>query len=176
MALGKKGRPRKLPNLKELLIKSIPTSEIFNEEEKKMYDSLINIYLQDFDEDQLTANDLDDLMLIAMNRVLEFRLLKLGKDSSISQLDSSAAIERLRKQTDKLKESLATRRRDRIDPKKFSGFSIVDLAAAFDSEHRNKLLKRDEEMAEEEYEAMQASDSVGNRLDEDVIIEGAEDE
>jgi hypothetical protein len=176
MAPRKRGRPSKLPNLKDLLAKSIPTSEIFNEDEKKMYDSLINIYLQDFDEDQLTANDMDDIMLIAMNRVLEFRLLKLGKDSGISQLDSSAAIERLRKQTDKLKESLATRRRDRIDPKKFSGFSIVDLAAAFDSEHRNKLLKRDEEMEEEEDGVVQAGDSVGNRLDEDVIIEGVEDE
>ena len=31
-------------------------------------------------------------------------------------------------------------------------------------------------MVEEESEAMQASDSIGNRLDEDVIIEGAEEE
>jgi len=172
MSFGKpkRGRPKNLPSLKDLLAQSIPTSEIFNEDEKKMYDSLINIYLQDFDEDQLTANDMDDIMSIAMNRVLEIRLLKDGKNNATSQLDNSAAIERLRKQTDKLKENLASRRRDRIDPKKYVGLSIIDLAASFDSDRKHKLLKRDEEFVEEENELMQSDLMVGNKDDEDTFI------
>lgn len=167
---AKRGRPKNLPSLKDLLSQSIPAADIFEEDEKKMYDGLMNVYLQDFDEDQLTANDMDDIMSIAMNRVLEIRLLKSGKGNATNQLDSSAAIERLRKQTDKLKENLATRRRDRIDPKKYTGLSIIDLAAAFDAERKHKLLKRDEEFMEEDEEVMKSDLLVGNRNDEDAFV------
>ena len=141
-----------------------------------MYEGLIGIYLQDFDEDQLTANDMDDILSIAMNRVLEFRLLKSSKDDATAHIDASSAIEKLRKQTDKLKENLANRRKDRVDPKKFSGFSIVDLAVAFDVERKNKLLLRDDDLMEEENEKVVQSDlTVGNRNDEDAYIASEEE-
>ena len=79
-----------------MLSEFIPAAEIFEENEKKMYEGLVAIYLKDFDEDQLTANDMDDIISIAMNRVLEFRLLKSSKGNADKHMDASASIERLK--------------------------------------------------------------------------------
>ena len=46
--------------------------------------------------------------------------------------------------------SLASRRMDRIDTKQKAGFSIVDLAAAFDEEKRSVLDERVKKLEEEE--------------------------
>jgi len=173
--MAKRGRPKKPPKFKEILESLIPSDDIFEPEEKKMYDGLISVYLQDFDEEQLTANDMDDIMSIAMNRVLEIRLLKAGKGSTIAHIDSSAAIEKLRKQTEKLKENLASRRKDRIDPKKYSGFSIVDLAVAFDSEKKDALLERTSAFKVEEDEVSGSDMLIGNKSDEDADVITEED-
>jgi len=164
------GRPRNTPSYKELLSEFIPAAEIFEENEKKMYEGLVAIYLKDFDEDQLTANDMDDIISIAMNRVLEFRLLKGSKGNSDKHMDASASIERLRKQTDKLKENLASRRKDRIDPRKYSGFSIVDLAVGFDTDKKKEIYDKAESFRSEEYEVLKSDLLVGNKDDEDADI------
>lgn len=166
------GRPKNPPEIKAVLSDIIPVAEIFNESEKIIYDNLVAIYLKDFDEDQLTANDMDDIMSMAMNRVLEFRLLKASKGNTDMQLDVSAAVERLRKQTEKLKDNLAARRRDRVDPRKFSGLSIVDLAAAFDDNKKQELLERTTGMKKEELEILYSNKEllVGNRLDQDADV------
>jgi hypothetical protein len=165
--MAKRGRPKKIPNLKEMLKQYIPTNDIFTPDEAVMYEGLIGVYLNDFDEDQLTANDMDDIMSIAMNRVLEIRLLKGSKENNIEQIASSAAIEKLRKQTDKLKESLASRRRDRIDPKKYNGLSIVDLAVSFDDNRKHQLMDKSFKLKKEEDEIRKSNLLVGNRNDED---------
>jgi hypothetical protein len=166
------GRPKNPPEIKAMLSDNIPISDIFDEMEKKIYDNLVAVYLKDFDEDQLTANDMDDIMSMAMNRVLEFRLLKASKGNTSMQLDVSAAVERLRKQTEKLKDNLAARRRDRVDPRKLSGLSIVDLAAAFDDNKKQDLLERATGMKQEELEILEANREtlIGNRSDEDAMI------
>jgi len=168
--MAKKGRPKKIPSLKELLSRYIPTSEIFTPDENMMYEGLVGVYLADFDEDQLTANDMDDILSIAMNRVLEIRLLKASRDDSNKQMDSSSAIEKLRRQTDKLKESLASRRRDRIDPKKYAGLSIVDLAVAFDSDRKRQLMNKSVELRDEEEEIKNSKLLIGNRYDSDAKV------
>jgi len=168
--MAKKGRPKKIPNLKELLSQYIPTADIFTEDEAKMYEGLVGIYLNDFEEDQLTANDMDDIMSIAMNRVLEIRLLKASKDNTTMQIDASASIEKLRKQTDKLKESLASRRKDRLDPKKYSGFSIVDLALAFDLDKKSELMTRINSMKDEEDVIASSELLIGNSRDQDAEV------
>ena len=170
MVRGKRGRPKKPPKFKELLNKYIPTSEIFAEDELKMFEGLVGIYLKDFDEAQLTANDIDDIFSIAMNRVLEIRLLKSSKGHTDDLVDVSAAIEKLRKQTEKLKESLAARRRDRIDPKKYSGFSIVDLAVSYDLDKKRENMERALKMQEEEKELLDSELLIGNRDDADASI------
>jgi hypothetical protein len=165
-----RGRPPKAPDFRTMLADSVPSADIFDEGEKKMYENLVNIYLKDFDEDQLTANDMDDIMSISMNRVLEFRLLKASKKDPSKQIDASTAIERLRKQTDKLKESLGSRRKDRIDPRKFSGFSIVDLAVNFDAEKKKALYGRDTSYRSEEDTLSNSDLMVGNKDDEDAGV------
>jgi len=137
-----RGRPKNPPKFKELMEELMYTTDIFEPEELEMFKGLSNIYLKDFDEEHLTANDMDDILTMAVNKVLEMRLLKASKGHTDMQIDTSVAIERLRKATEKLKENLATRRRDRIDPKKFGGFSIVDIAVAYDMEKKKKLMEK----------------------------------
>mgnify|MGYP006279955061 CR=1 FL=1 len=167
-----RGRPKKAPKVKDLLYKYIPAADIFvDDQEKDMYDGLVKVYLQDFDEEQLTANDMDDIMSIAMNRVLELRLLKASKETD-KQLETSSAIEKLRKQTDKLKDNLANRRKDRIDPKKYTGLSIVDLAVNFDMEKQREKYEAIEKLRQEEEEVVKSPLLKGNRDDEDARYEG----
>lgn len=175
MIKKKMGRPKKPPKFKELLQQLIPAADIFTEQELPMYNGLVGVYLKDFDESQLTANDIDDIMSISMNRVLEIRLLKASKNNPDMQIDASIAIERLRKQTEKLKDNLAARRKDRIDPKKYSGFSIVDLAVAFDMEKKQEALERINRFKVEEDEAMESELLIGNRNDEDAEFIDEED-
>jgi len=173
---GPGGRPKNPPKFKELLSKYIPTDDIFDKDEKKMYDGLVGVYMKDFDESQLTANDIDDILSIAMNRVLEIRLLKVSKNDANRQIDVSKSIDNLRKQTDKLKDNLAARRKDRIDPKKFSGFSIIDLALNFDEKQKNALVEKVFSLDKEEQEVLKSPLLVGNQDDEDALIFSNEDE
>jgi len=172
-----RGRPKNPPKFRELMDDLIPAEAIFEEEEVKMYKGLISIYLKDFDEENLTANDMDDLMGIALNKVLEMRLLKNSKGAQTDKLlDASASIEKIRKQTEKLKENLATRRKDRIDPKKFSGFSIVDLAVAYDMEKKREMMEKAIKFNKEEEKVLESELLIGNSNDPDVESVESEDE
>ncbi len=167
------GRPKNPPKAKEMLKEIIPIDDIFKEDEKRIYESLVDIYLKDFDKDDLTSSDMDDVMSLAMNRVLEIRLLKTGKNSTDKQIDASTAIEKLRKQTDKIKDNLLSRRKDRVNPHEYKGFSIVDLAVAFEQEKKKELLKKVAFNKEEEDEASKIFDKFeGNRYDLDVLVKG----
>lgn len=167
----KRGRPKNPPKVKEILNELIPTTDIFKEDEIEMYQGLVSLYLKDFDESELKANDLDDIISIAMNRVLEIRLLKSSKNNSDMQLDSSKAIDQLRKQTEKLKDNLAARRKDRIDPKKYSGFSIVDLAISFDRDKRQKMMDKSLEFSKEDQKFSKSKLLIGNSEDIDARLD-----
>jgi hypothetical protein len=155
-----------LTKLKDIL----PIDDFFHEDEIPVFFQIIDFYLQDFDEDDLTANDIDDLLNIAQTRVLEIRLLKHGKAKPAAQLDISQAIERLRKQTEKAKENLLVRRKDRLSGKDASSFTIVDLVASYENERKLKLSKELSRMQEEEDEALSKHDRDGNRTDPDAKI------
>lgn len=167
--MAKVGRPKNTPSHREVLKDILPIEDIFEPDEVKMYESLVDIYLQDFAEGDLTSSDMDDIMSMAMNRVLELRLLKSSKGNANKHLDVSTAIEKLRKQTEKIKENLSSRRRDRINPNEFKGFSIVDLAVAFDSDRKNALEEKTKALKLEEKEIKESRDDyVGNRYDIEV--------
>lgn len=167
------GRPKNPPTAREMLKEVIPIDDIFAADEKKIYESLVDIYLKDFEKDDLTSSDMDDVMSLAMNRVLEIRLLKTGKLSTDKQIDASAAIEKLRKQNDKIKDNLLSRRKDRINPHEYKGFSIVDLAVAFEQKKKKELLKKVALNKEEEDEDSKQFDKFeGNRYDLDVLVKG----
>ena len=109
---------------------------------------------------------MDDIMNIAMNKVLALRLLKESKNDTDRQIDIAATLEKLDKRNEKIKESLSTRRRDRINPNELKGFSIVDLAVAYDQDvqniHSDKLekLRKEEKVMKKKRE-----DYEGNRFD-----------
>lgn len=169
------GRPKAPPKPQELLKEVIPINDIFEEDEQKIYHSLVDIYLNDFDKDDLTSSDMDDVMSLATNKVLEIRLLRSSKGNSDKQLDISNAIEKLRKQTEKIKDNLSSRRKDRINPHEHKGFSIIDLAVAFEHEKKRKLAERVKENKAEELESMKEyKEFEGNRFDIDVKIKDEE--
>jgi hypothetical protein len=172
------GRPKNPPSSKKMLKEVLPLSEIFDEAELKMYNDLVDVYLADFDAEDLTSSDMDDILDLAKNRVLEFRLLKGSKDNTDRQLDIAASVEKLSKKNEKIKESLSTRRKDRINPNEFKGFSIVDLAIAYDYDKKVKLKNRVDRLKQEEKELLEKKrrDYVGNRRDADVREHDNEDD
>jgi len=163
------GRPKNPPTPKKMLKEVLPIDLIFEEDEVELYNQLVGVYLEDFDADDLTSSDMDDILDLAKNRVLEFRLLKGSKGNVEVQLDTAAAIEKLGKKNEKIKESLSTRRKDRVNPNEFKGFSIVDLAVAFNNEKRVALKEKVDKLKQEEQEMLkQREEYSGNRYDADV--------
>ena len=70
---------------------------------------------------------------------------------------------------EKIKESLSSRRKDRVNPNELKGFSIVDLAVAFDNDKKLKLKEKVDKLKEEEREMIEKrKDYDGNRYDIDV--------
>lgn len=165
------GRPKSPPKIKEMLTEILPVLEIFEEKEVATYKQLVEVYMGDFDKDDLTSSDMDDIMDLAKSRILEFRLLKIAKEKPEAVLDISAALEKLRKENQKIKESLSSRRKDRHNPNEYKGFSIVDLAVAFDDQKKLELDEKLKKFAAKEKEITEKrKDYHGNRYDTDVKI------
>jgi len=110
--------------------------------EQEVYYNYINLILRDFDAEELTSSDIDDVITLALNRVIEYRLLKESATSPIKLLEAAPTIERFRKFSDKIKTNLASRRVDRIDVKNRPSFSIVDLASEIDDSDKANFEKR----------------------------------
>lgn len=171
------GRKKNPPKPTKLIKEIIPINEIFSDDEASLYHDLVDVYMADFDKDDLTSGDVDDIMDLAKNRVLEFRLLKTAKDDVDRQVDISAAIEKIKKENKTLKENLSTRRKDRINPNEFKGFSIVDLAVAFDNNKKVELTEKALRNRKAEREAEEKrKDYTGNRYDTDVGSDGKKDD
>jgi len=170
------GRPKNPPKPTKLLKEILPVEEIFTSDEVSLYKELVDVYMADFDRDDLTSSDTDDIMDLAKNRVLEFRLLKDSRDNPDRMLDVAATVEKIKKENKTLKENLSTRRKDRINPNEFKGFSIVDLAVAFDEQRKEKLAKQIRHNRKEEAEIVESrADYLGNRYDADAKQLGHED-
>ena len=161
------GRPKSAPRPRELLTEVIPIADMFDEDELVIYHSLIDIYLKDFDEDDLTSSDIDDIMTLVTNKIIEIRLMKQSKDDADSHLNYSNSMEKLRKQSDKIKDNLASRRKDRIDPNEFKGFSIVDLAVSFDDAKKAQLEQKARDMKTSQNELLEALEANSSKDDID---------
>jgi hypothetical protein len=170
------GRLKNPPKPIKLVKDLIPIDEIFNEAEASIYHDFVDVYLADFDREDLTSGDMDDIMDLAKNRVLEFRLLKTSKDDVDRQVDISATLEKIRKENKVLKENLATRRKDRINPNELKGFSIIDLAVAFDESKKQKLQEQIRKNIMEEKVILESrKEYLGNRYDVDTEINEGDD-
>jgi len=117
-------------------------------DEEELFFTIVKQFVSDFPSGELTASDLDDVANLALNRILELRLLKTAKKSPKMILDAAATIEKFRKNSEKLKMGLANRRSDRVDTKNKQSFSIVDVAVAYDSAKKKELQDKVEELAE----------------------------
>jgi hypothetical protein len=162
------GRPKKIPKPSDLIRDHLPVEDIFDEKELEIYNKLVDIYLKDFEDEDLNSNDMDDIINLALNRVMEFRLLKESKGSASEHINVSASIEKLRKHNAVIKDNLFARRKDRIDPNKYKGYSIIDLVASFDEERAKQLNAREAKLQEEEKEILKKrKDYKGNKDDKD---------
>ena len=169
------GKPKR-PVIKKLIKDILPTQDIFTPVEASLYEDYIDAYLSDFEADELISSDMDDIMNIAMNKVLAVRLLKESRDDVDRQLDIAATLEKLDKRNEKLKESLSTRRRDRINPNELKGFSIVDLCVAHDQDIEAKHAIKLEKLRIEEKEIMKQREGyTGNRYDVEDNLRGDDD-
>ena len=117
--------------------KMMPARDVLaNRKEQEIYYNYIKLILEDFDSDDLTASDLDDIITLALNRVIEYRLLSVSSTNPKLVLDIGPTVEKFRKFSEKIKSGLASRRVDRIDVKHKPAFSIVNLAAHLDEQEK----------------------------------------
>ena len=72
--MAKPGRPKNPPSPKKMLKEIIPIEEIFEEDEVALYNDYVSAYLADFDVEDLTASDMDDIFDLAKNKVIEFMI------------------------------------------------------------------------------------------------------
>ncbi len=165
--MAKPGRPKK-PKIKKLIKDILPVDTLFTKDESSMYDDYLAAYMADFDTEELISSDMDDIMNLAMNKVLAYRLLKESKGNIDSQLDVASALEKLDKRNDKIKEGLSTRRKDRIDPNKLKGFSIIDLAVAYDQDVKRDQVEKLRKLRAEEKDLLKKRERYsGNKNDID---------
>jgi hypothetical protein len=136
-------------------------------DEEDVFFGTIKFFIKDFPKGELSASDLDDIANLALNRVLELRLLVEAKKNPKRVVDVSSSIEKFRKNSEKIKMGLASRRMDRVDTKNKTSFSIVDLAVAFDESRKKELEDRVKEMDEEELKFLKSKDDDIKKLDKE---------
>lgn len=167
-----------IPSKLDSIMKLLPVEDVFDPSEQVLYRDYLTVLLSDFNIDELSSGDIDDVISMTQMRVLEIRLLKACKDKPTKLLDASMALEKLRRDMQKTKESLGSRRRDRVSLRQRTDVSIVDLAALFDNEHRLILEEEDAGLIKvEDKLADRFGEFPGNKKDVDAdIIEGNADD
>jgi hypothetical protein len=132
------------------LLKLLPVNEVFSDrKEQELYYNYIKLILQDFDANDLTSSDIDDITTLGANRVYEYRLLKASRQNPAMVLEATPSVEKFRRSSEKLKGNLANRRVDRVDPRKRSGISIVELVDYLDAQKDLDFQKRMDSLEEE---------------------------
>lgn len=123
-----------------------------NADEEKAFYTILNSYFMDFDTDELKSSDIEDIISLCINRIMENRLLVTSQEDPNMLIDISAAIQKYRQHSEKLKSHLAARRADRIDPRSKQNFSIVDLVNAYDEDKKKFFDSKLKDMRKEEDE------------------------
>jgi hypothetical protein len=149
--------------LVEALNKVYPVYATFNEDEITLFLNVIITYLKDFSNEELSYTDLDDIFALGSNKIMEFRLFKESKGGTkiITQL------ERIKKQNELLKESLVTRRKDRLKDASKVGITILDIAAQYDEERLARKAKEERKQIREGKKVLADSGFEGNTKDID---------
>jgi len=131
----------------------LPDRRVMKDAEEEVYFyTVFNSFLSDFDLDELSSSDIEDIVSLAVNRVLENRLLAITASDPNLLMDAAATIEKFRKHSEKVKGNLASRRSDRIDPKNKQNFSIVDIVHAYDAKKKSDFQDRIDALEKEKGE------------------------
>lgn len=126
-----------------LLKTFLPMRSVFSGADEELFCyTIVNSLLSDFDEEDLTAGDLEDIVGLAINRVMVDRLMTAASKTEMGILDVGPTIEKFRKQSKDLKANLANRRADRTDPRAKQNYSIVDLVHAYDDKRKKEFDQR----------------------------------
>jgi len=124
----------------ELLEVIVPTKKVFTDEEQKRFLKLVKLHLTELTEQgaKVTTQDMQALASLCKNLVMEDRLLEDAKtkfkQDPTAIVNVMAAVDKLKKANEKLSESLATNRNIRVDPKRGSNITILDILEAYESE------------------------------------------
>lgn len=142
----------KLPEdyLRHNVVSFLPDRKVMKDADEEIYFyTVLNAFLSDFDLDELSSSDMEDIISLAVNRILENRLLALTATDPNLLMDASTTIEKFRKHSSGVKNNLASRRSDRIDPKNKQNFSIVDIVNAYDDRKRDEFNDRIQSLKDE---------------------------
>ena len=153
--------------LPELIAGVFPTYQTLDKKERVIFNNISATYLKDFENEELSYSDMDDVFSLAMNKILELRLLKVNKTKPKALNDLFIPLEKLKKQSEKLKEALSNTRKDRKKQTLKTGISILDLAAAFDEDRQEALEEKEKRLLEKEVEFLKNRTPTGNRDDMD---------
>jgi hypothetical protein len=153
--------------LPDLISGVFPTYQTLDKKERIIFNNISATYLKDFENEELSYSDMDDVFSLAMNKILELRLLKANKTKPKALADLFIPLEKLKKQSEKLKEALSNTRRDRKKQTLKTGVSILDLAAAFDEDRKKNLEIKEKELLRTETEFLKNRTPVGNKDDMD---------
>lgn len=151
----------------DLISMVFPTYQTLDKKEQITFNNISAAYLKDFENEELSYSDMDDVFSLALNKILELRLLKKAKKKPNLLSDTFVSLEKLKKQNDKLKESLANTRKERKKHSLKAGVSILDLAASFDEERKEALEKKEKELLKGEREFIKHRVFKGNEDDVD---------
>ena len=90
-----------------------------DKKEQDRFMSYVKEYLKEYGKKgaELTISDMDDIATLCINNIMITRLYKEAKGPDRSIADVMAAVDRFKKDNVKLKENLASTRKDRVDPK-----------------------------------------------------------
>lgn len=153
--------------LSSLIDNVFPTYQTLDKKEQIIFNNISATYLKDFENEELSYSDMDDVFSLALNKILELRLLKRGKNKPSLLGELFISLEKIKKQNEKLKESLANTRKERKKHTLKGGVSILDLAAVFDEERKAELEKKEKDLLKREEEFLKNRTAKSNKDDLD---------
>jgi hypothetical protein len=120
--------------------------------EEKRFMSYVKEYLREYSKKgtELTISDMDDIAQLCLNNIMITRMYKEAKKNDVSVADVMAAVDRLKKDNVKLKENLASTRKDRVDPRAGQIITVSDLISEYEQERHSRRGKLEDYMEEEE--------------------------
>lgn len=131
--------------------------------EEDRFLNYVKEYLKEYSKKgtELTISDMDDLAQLCLNNIVMTRMYKEHKDDVQEVM---AAIDRLKKDNIKLKENLASTRRDRVDPRAGQTVTVMDLLTEYEQDRALRRRKLEDYAAEEEEVKDQCHTSVENLI------------